>query len=351
MSNRKIILITGGCGFIGTNVAEYYLKNDHLVIIIDNLSRDGSKENLRFLKNSKNNNNLLFKKIDILNKNKVFSVFKKYKPSKIIHLAAQTTVLNSIKDPVRDFMTNALGTLNILEGTKKYCPSSILIYSSTNKVYGGLNYINLIEEVKRYSFDVDLSGISEVNKLSFETPYGCSKGCGDQYVIDYRKNFGLKTCVLRQSCIYGPHQFGMEEQGWLAWFVLASEFCKKINIWGNGKQVRDVLYVDDLIRAYELVFNNYNGIKEGVYNIGGGLSFSLSLLESLEIIEKLIDKKIDVNFKEFRPSDQKIYISNNSLIKSELNWEPTTSPSEGINKLYSWVMNNRDNIHKIQKNK
>lgn len=336
---NKSIAITGGCGFIGTNAASFYLNCGYKVIVIDNLSRQGSKENLKFLKQI--NKDLIFKKIDITNKSKINEIFKKYRPERILHLAAQTTVVDSLKDPVDDFMINALGTINILESTKKYCKDSVLIYSSTNKVFGNLNDLDFSENKKRYFFPKTYLGVSEKQKIAFETPYGCSKGCGDQYVIDYRKNFGLNTCVFRQSCIYGPHQFGKEEQGWLAWFMLATLFNLDINIWGNGKQVRDVLYVDDLIRAYDMVFNDFNKAKNSIYNIGGGSKFSLSLLESLDLINDLSGRESDINFKDWRPGDQRIYISDYSLFKKDLNWTPLVSPKDGMNKLYKWISSNK----------
>lgn len=332
------ILITGGCGFIGTNACVFYLKKGYQVISVDNLDRYGSRNNLAFLKTIKGN--FIFENCDIVNFNKLLKIFNKYKPDLILHLAGQTTVVDSIKDPVKDFSVNALGTFNVLEAMRNVAPLASLIYASTNKVMGNLDYLPIIEKRERYVFK-NIESISEKYQLNFHSPYGCSKGCGDQYVLDYAKIFNLNTIVFRQSCIYGPHQFGMEEQGWLAWFIVSLVLNKRVTVFGNGKQVRDVLYVDDLINAYDLAFTNINKTKGKVYNIGGGIKFNLSLLESFKIIEKIVSKNLNFNLSSWRPADQKVYISDVALAKNDFSWTPKISPEEGIKRMYLWILENK----------
>ena len=338
MIKSKTILITGGCGFIGSNTVEYYLHKDYKVLALDNLSRAGSEQNLKWLRTLKGK--FIFKEIDIRNYVSLVKVFKEFKPDLILHLAGQTTVVSSILNPREDFEVNALGTFNVLEATRNITPKASLIYASTNKVMGNLDYLPIIEKKERYIFK-NIKAISEKYQLNFHSPYGCSKGCGDQYVTDYAKVFNLNTIVFRQSCIYGPNQFGMEEQGWLAWFIISLVFDKKITIFGNGKQVRDVLYVDDLIYAYDLAFTNINKTKGKVYNIGGGVKFNLSLLESLKIIEKTVGKKINYNLSSWRSADQKVYISDTALAKKDFNWVPKINPIEGIKLMHQWILVNK----------
>lgn len=333
----KKVLITGGCGFIGTNAASHYLKKGYKVIAVDNLFRVGSKQNLEWLKRKKN---FIFEKIDIRNDKKLLGVFKKYKPNLILHLAAQTTMVTSVTNPREDFEINAFGTFNTLEAMRLGSPKASLIYSSTNKVMGELTNLPVIEKKKRYIFK-NIKGVSEKYPLDFHGPYGCSKGCGDQYAIDYARIYGLNTVVFRQSGIYGPHQFGIEEQGWLAWFTNAILFDKTVTIFGNGKQVRDVLYVDDLLRAFDLAFKHIKKTRGRAYTIGGGQKFSLSVWELFEILEKLASKKFNYKFGPWRPGDQKIYISDLTSAKRDFGWSPRFSPKEGVKRLYDWISQNR----------
>ena len=344
MSKKAKILITGGCGFIGANAAKYYLNKHYQVLLLDNLSRIGSKQNLKWLKTLKGK--FIFKKIDIRNYVSLVKVFKEFKPDLILHLAGQTTVTNSIVNPREDFEVNAFGTFNVLEAMRNITPQASLIYSSTNKVMGELADAQVKEEKIRYSFE-KIKGISEKFPLDFCSPYGCSKGSGDQYVIDYARIYKLNTVVFRQSCIYGSRQFGMEEQGWLAWFTISSIFDKQITVFGNGKQVRDVLYVDDLINAYNLAFTNIHKTKGKVYNIGGGVKFNLSLLESFKIIEKIVGKKLKFKLSSWRPADQKVYISDVALARKDFGWYPEISPENGLKKLYKWAEENKSMFNKI----
>jgi len=339
----KKILITGGCGFIGTNAADYYLKKGYKVISFDNLSRPGAKQNLTWLKKQKGK--FVFVKGDIRNYKRLFETFKKYRPDLVLHLAAQVTMVTSVENPREDFEINALGTFNVLEAMRKTTLKASLIYSSTNKVYGEMLDIPVVKKRKRYTYK-NIEGISENYPLDFHGPYGCSKGCGDQYTIDYARIFGLNTIVFRQSGIYGPHQFGIEEQGWLAWFCNALLFDKPVTIYGDGKQVRDVLYVDDLIRAYDSAFKNIKKTQGRAYNIGGGSAFSLSIWELFEILEKFAGKKFKYKFGPWRPGDQKIYISDIGQAKKDFGWQPKISPKEGVKKLYNWISQNKNLIKK-----
>jgi len=341
--NKKTILITGGAGFIGTNAAAHYLKKKYRVVVYDNLSRAGAKQNLDWLENQKGN--LVFIKGDIRNYKKLFEVSEKYKPDLVLHLAAQVTMVTSITNPREDFEINALGTFNVLEALRREIPRASLIYSSTNKVYGEMTDVPIIETKKRYAYK-DIKGVSEDYKLDFHGPYGCSKGSGDQYTLDYARIYGLNTVVYRQSGVYGPRQFGIEEQGWLAWFCNALLFDKAVTIYGNGKQVRDVLYIDDLLKAFDLIFRNIEETRGRAYNIGGGSKFSLSIWELFDILEKLSGKKIDYSFDEWRAGDQKVYISDLTKAKKDFGWAPKISPKEGLKRLYNWTSQNKNLIKK-----
>ncbi len=343
MKMPKKILITGGAGFIGTNASAFYLKKGYKVVAFDNLSRPGAKQNLGWLLRQKGN--FVFIKGDVRNDKKLLETFKKYKPDFVLHLAAQVTMVTSVENPREDFEINALGTFNVLEAMRKTNCKAPAIYTSTNKVMGELLYIPVIEKEKRYVYK-GIKGINENFPLDFHGPYGCSKGCGDQYFIDYSRIFGLNTIVFRQSGIYGPHQFGIEEQGWIAWFCNALLFNKPVTIFGNGKQVRDVLYVDDVIRAYDSAFRNAKKSRGKAYNIGGGPSFSISIWELFEILEKISDKKFNYKFGPWRPGDQKVYISDINRAKKDFNWQPAISPKKGIEKLFNWILQNKNLIKK-----
>ena len=336
------ILITGGLGFIGINAAQK-LSEDNQIFILDNLSRKGNIEN--YNKISKNSNVSIHVK-DIRNYHDLSLLFEKIQPDVILHLAGQVAVTSSVNNPREDFEINLIGTFNILECIRLYCPKCILLFSSTNKVYGDYKH-NLIETEKRYDL-VSKNGVDENVSLDFHSPYGCSKGGADQYVRDYSRIYNLKTVVLRQSCIYGENQFGIEDQGWVAWFTIASAFDKPFFIYGNGKQVRDILFVNDLVDLYEKIILNIDKCSGQIFNVGGGHENSLSLLELIEILENKIGKKINYTFSKWRPGDQKIYISDISKLKNMIGWEPKTSFSEGIENLYKWVISYEDTFHSLK---
>lgn len=341
--SKETVLISGGAGFIGTNATAHYLKKGYKVIALDNLSRVGAKENLKWLKKQKGK--FIFVKGDIRDDKKLLETFKKYKPKLVLHLVAQVTMVTSIENPREDFEINALGTFNTLEALRNGAPKAKLIYSSTNKVYGEMTNIPVVEKKKRYDYK-NVKGISEKYPLDFHGPYGNSKGCGDQYTIDYARIYGLNTIVFRQSGIYGPHQFGIEEQGWLAWFCNSLLFDKPVTIYGDGKQVRDVLYIDDLLRAFDLAFKNIKKTRGKAYNIGGGPKFSLSIWELFEILEKLSGKNFNYKFGYWRLGDQKVYISDITRVKRDFSWSPKIPPKEGVKKLYNWISQNKNLIKK-----
>jgi CDP-paratose 2-epimerase len=334
------IVITGGAGFIGINAAKYFLEKGDNVIIFDNFSRAGGKKNIEWLKEEIN----LYPKVvegDIRNNNEILrKLFEEV--DFVLHLAGQVAVTTSVKDPRADFENNALGTFNVLEAVRLSGSNPVLLYSSTNKVYGGLENLSIREEETRYTFKDHKEGITEEQNLDFHSPYGCSKGAADQYVRDYSRIYGLNTIVFRQSCIYGPRQFGIEDQGWLAWFIIALSLNKTITIYGNGKQVRDILYIDDLIRAFDMACKNIRQTKGQIYNIGGGIKNTISVWQEFKpILEKLFQKEITATFSSVRPGDQPIYCSNISKAEKDFGWKPLVSIDEGIRELHKWVTDNR----------
>lgn len=336
------ILITGGAGFIGTNATEYFLNKGNTVTVFDNFSRDGSRSNLLFLKKNYKTKNLKVIEGDIrYDQKKLIRLVKN--ADLVLHLAAQVAVTTSVLDPEEDFGINALGTFNVLEAVRKSGNNPILIYSSTNKVYGGLEDLKVVEEKTRYKIASLPYGVSEERCLDFHSPYGCSKGTADQYVRDYSRIYGLNTIVFRQSCIYGPHQFGVEDQGWVAWFIIALTKSKEITIYGNGKQVRDILYVEDLVRAYEMAAKNIKKTRGKIYNIGGGSTQTISIwFDFKPILEKLFHRKITVKFSKWRPGDQPIFVSDIRRAKKDFGWEPKIGVTEGITKLHSWIQENKN---------
>jgi CDP-paratose 2-epimerase len=330
------ILITGGAGFIGCNTTLHFAKQGHDVVVLDNLSRETAIINLKLMQG--NQVPFQFKKLDISDKASVEEFIKQNKFDVIIHLAGQVAVTLSVKDPWNDFVINAQGTLNILESIRKHLPHTVFINASTNKVYGKSADQTVIEKDCCYKYeDLDYNGVCEKQQLDFYSPYGCSKGVADQYTIDYARIYGLKTVSVRQSCIYGPNQFGIEDQGWIAWFILAYLQGKQIKIYGNGKQVRDVLYVSDLVYFYEQLIQKIDVVKGHAFNIGGGVKNSLSLLQFFKILEKITGKKIPLSFDKWRPGDQFIFVSDNSKAKELVGFEAKTDYVDGIRKTYIWL--------------
>ena len=336
------IIVTGCAGFIGCHITSYFLGKGFTVIGIDDLSRVGSEENLHYIE-SLNYANFLFRKADIKDYAKIEEIFKQNNDNGIdlvIHLAGQVAVTTSVLNPRLDFEINALGTFNLLEATRHYARNALFEFASTNKVYGKMHDLNIIERNGRYEYETLLKGVSEDYCLDFHSPYGCSKGTADQYVRDYSRIYGIKTVVFRQSCIYGTHQFGVEDQGWVAWFVIASLLGKNITIYGDGKQGRDILWIDDLVQVYYEAYINSSEVNGEIFNIGGGPQNILSLLELVEILKSENILKNDPNFSDWRPGDQKIFVADISKIKDKIGWFPKTDPLTGIKKLINWVKDN-----------
>lgn len=334
----RSVLIIGGAGFIGSNATHHFLNQGDHVTILDNFSRNGTEENLKWLK-SKHPQNLTVIRADIRHDR---DVLKKAVESAdvILHFAAQVAVTTSVMNPREDFEINALGTFNVLEAMRETNSSAVLVYASTNKVYGGMEDIQTEEKNNRYEYKDMPHGIPENRLLDFHSPYGCSKGAADQYVRDYARIYGLKTVVFRQSCIYGYRQFGVEDQGWVAWFTIATLLNKPLTIYGDGKQVRDVLFVDDLVRAYEAAINRIDVTAGQVYNIGGGPTCQMSLLELLAFLEEFFNKKIPRAFADWRPGDQPVFVCDIRKAEKEFGWKPAIGVKDGVQKLAAWVQEN-----------
>lgn len=342
----KKLLITGGAGFIGSNLAAYFLKKKYQVTIFDNFIRYGTRQNASWLK--RNYSKLRVIKGDTRNNEEIFNAVKDREI--IFHLAAQVAVTTSVTDPRNDFEINALGTFNVLEAVRKAGHKPIMIFASTNKVYGGMEDIKIILKEKRYAYKDFPYGISEKMQLDFHSPYGCSKGAADQYVRDYERIYDIPTVVFRQSCIYGPRQFGIEDQGWIAWFIIATVLGLPVTVYGDGRQVRDVLYVDDLVKLFGMAIENIKVSRGKVYNVGGGSGNVLAVWSDFgPLLEKLFKRKINVNFADWRPGDQKVYVSDITKVKKELNWQPLFGVEQGIKQLYEWVCANQELFKFFQK--
>ena len=333
------ILITGGAGFIGSNLAFRALNEGYDVTIIDNLSREGSLLNLKWLQLK---GNIKFIKSDIVDFSSLLNVFNKEKFDVVFHQAAQVAVTTSVENPRLDFNSNALGTFNVLEAIRTSGQNPVFIFASTNKVYGSLSSFKIAENNGKYILKDSINGISEQTPLDFYSPYGCSKGVADQYVLDYRRIYGLRTLVFRQSCVYGPRQMGVEDQGWVAWFVICALLGKTINIYGDGKQVRDILYIDDLLDLYFTAINNEKNLKTFAFNVGGGIKNAVSLLEVIKIIESEVGYKLKIQFSDWRPGDQLVYVSDVQSSINQFDWNLKVGPKEGISRLIKWVDYNKN---------
>ncbi|HPS41978.1 MAG TPA: SDR family NAD(P)-dependent oxidoreductase [Anaerolineaceae bacterium] len=333
-------LITGGAGFIGVNYAARCLSRGQKVVIYDNLSRSGADLNLEWLSDQFGRESFTLVKGDVRDADAVKKAAKD--AQRIVHLAGQVAVTTSVKDPRTDFEVNALGTFNTLEAARASGLKPVFVYASTNKVYGGMENVVVEEQKTRYAYKDLPEGADETQLLDFHSPYGCSKGSGDQYVRDYHRIYGLPTVVLRQSCIYGTRQFGIEDQGWVAWFIIAAVTGRPITIYGNGKQVRDILFIDDLLDAYDLALEQPTKSAGQVFNIGGGPKNTISVwAEFRPMLEKLVGHEIKTQVRDWRPGDQPVYVSNIGKAQSILGWSPKITAEEGIRRLYSWIIENR----------
>jgi CDP-paratose 2-epimerase len=337
----KKYLVTGGAGFIGSNFVSRLLNRGEDVKIFDNLSRAGSARNLEWLKQTYGADAFQLIQGDVRDADAIQKAA--VDADVIVHLAAQVAVTTSVVDPRNDFEINALGTFNALEAARLSGREPVFLYSSTNKVYGGMEDVRVVEQDTRYAYADYPMGISEEHPLDFHSPYGCSKGSGDQYVRDYARIYGIRSVVFRQSCIYGVRQFGVEDQGWVAWFVIAALKGLPISVYGDGKQVRDVLFVDDLTRAYDLAIDHSEVSAGEVFNIGGGASRILSVWNEFgPILEKLLGHQLNPAWGDWRPGDQRVYVSDIRKAEKVLGWKPEVGVEEGITRLFNWVKANPD---------
>jgi CDP-paratose 2-epimerase len=331
------ILITGGCGFIGCNLADALAGRGSRVVAFDNLSRAGVRENAQWLK-SRHGELVSVITGDVRESISVIEAVRAC--GAVLHLAAQVAVTGSLLDPVDDFETNARGTLNVLEAIRLHNPSAPMIFASTNKVYGRLVSDDQIEQVNQRHVPSDPqlgAGVTEQAPLDFYSPYGCSKGAADQYVRDYARVYGLHTAVLRMSCIYGPRQFGTEDQGWLAHFMLRSILGEPLTIFGDGLQVRDALHVSDAAKAWIAVLDNIEAVRGRVFNLGGGADNAISLLELIREIERMRGVAPSFGFDEWRPGDQPWYVSRIDAIGSAVGWKPQVPLHQGLRSLLDWL--------------
>jgi CDP-paratose 2-epimerase len=341
--NRKdrTVLITGGSGFIGTNLAHRIASSGRRVRLLDNLSRAGVEENLRWLRATHGDR----VSIEVADVRDPFAVRRAVSGVEaVFHFAAQVAVTTSLVDPVHDFEVNARGTLNVLEAVRAQDDPPPLLFTSTNKVYGGMEDVELRQRDLRYEpADAALraSGFGESRPLDFHSPYGCSKGAADQHVIDYARSYGLRTAVFRMSCIYGPHQFGTEDQGWVAHFLIRALEDRPLTLYGDGMQVRDILYVEDLVRAFLLAEENIEAIAGQAFNMGGGPENTVSLLELVDRIGELHGQRPEVAFEDWRTGDQRYYVSDTRKFQAATGWRPLVNVRQGISNLYTWLMDSR----------
>ena len=335
-------LITGGAGFIGANYAHRLLSRGERVTLYDNLSRRGAGTNLAWLRETFGAEALSFVHGDVRDA-ALLTATVGAGCDVLVHLASQVAVTTSVAQPRLDFETNALGTLNVLEAARLTGQQPLILYASTNKVYGSMETLAVEEQATRYAYRDYPHGIPESYPLDFHSPYGCSKGAGDQYVRDYARIYSLPTVVFRQSCIYGPRQFGVEDQGWIAWFIIAALLARPITIYGDGKQVRDVLYIEDLLDAYDAAVARRERVAGQIYNIGGGPAHQLAIWREFgPLLEAALGRPIPVAWEAWRPGDQRIYVSDIRKAARELDWQPHVDVAEGIERLYRWVVENRE---------
>ncbi len=333
-------LIAGGAGFIGSNLAERWLSRGWKVTVLDNFSRPGSEENAAWLAARHAPPALRVLRASVLDRQALRRAVEDAEV--IVHLAGQVAVTTSLAEPFRDFCDNALGTLNVLEAARRFGRDPIVLYASTNKVYGPLGALRVVEEATRYVVPERPFGIDETHPLDLASPYACSKGCGDVYARDYARSYGLRTVVFRQSCVYGPRQFGVEDQGWVAWFLRAALAGRAITVYGNGKQVRDLLYIDDLLDAYDAAIERIGAVAGGVFNIGGGPANATSVWVEFEPqLSTLVGRQVEARQAPPRPGDQRYYVSDTRRATAALGWRPTTPIADGLERLLRWIVDDR----------
>ncbi len=337
LKSDRVVVITGGAGFIGSNLADSLLGEGERVLVLDNLSRPGAEKNLRWLV-SRHPKRLQVEIGDVRDAEVVRRVVKR--AHTVYHLAAQVAVTSSLEDPQLDFAVNVQGTLNVLEAARAQAEPPAVLYTSTNKVYGQLLDVGIRLNGTRYLFSDRRRGIDEEQPLDFHSPYGCSKGSADQYVRDYARIFSVPTAVFRMSCIYGPRQFGNEDQGWVAHFVISALAGAELTLYGDGMQVRDILYVGDLVNAMRRASAAAPEYPGRIYNVGGGPENTISLLELIALLETILGQEVPYRRAAWRPGDQKLYITDISRIKRELDWVPQVTREEGVRRLVDWAQAN-----------
>jgi CDP-paratose 2-epimerase len=332
-------LITGGAGFIGCNAADTFVARGHTVTVFDNLSRPGSEKNLEWLR-SRHGDAIQFIQGDTRDQRSIEAATRGR--SVVIHCAGQTAVTTSVTDPRRDLEDNVIGTFNALEAARTVGDDPVFLYTSTNKVYGTMDNVGVVERDGRYEYDDLPFGVPEAQPLDFHSPYGCSKGAADQYVRDYHRIYGLRTIVFRQSCIYGPRQMGVEDQGWVAWFIIAAALGRPFTIYGNGKQVRDVLYVADLVRAYELAIESIDTTRGEIYNIGGGPQNTMAIWTEFEpLLSQALGRRVEpAAYSDWRPGDQPVFVCDIRKAQRDFGWGPEVSVADGVGRLAEWVKAN-----------
>jgi CDP-paratose 2-epimerase len=334
-------LVTGGAGFIGTNCVSRLIGRGETVTVYDNLSRAGAPRNIAWLRGTYGQEAFQLIVGDLRDASLLTTSVLDV--DVIIHLAGQVAVTTSVLHPRSDFEDNALGTFNVLEAARLSGRNPVVLYASTNKVYGGMEDVVIVEKKNRYEFADQSHGMAETYPLDFYSPYGCSKGTGDQYMRDYARIYGLPTVVFRQSTIYGPRQFGIEDQGWMAWLMIAAVMGDRITIYGDGKQVRDMLYVDDLLDAYDAAIERIDVTAGQVYNIGGGPENTISIWREFgPALEKMLGREISVSWDNWRPGDQRVYVSDIRRAKKHLGWEPKVKIRDGMQLLFKWISENRE---------
>ena len=333
-------LITGGAGFVGSNLAAYLLDKKENVTVFDSLARHGASENLAWLRSLGLTD---FIHGDIRNAFDIEQTIKNVQPDVIFHLAGQVAMTTSMQSPRRDFEINVLGSINVLEAVRQYTPKTAIVYASSNKVYGNLDHLDLVEAATRYQPRNPASrGVDEATAIEFHTPYGCSKGAADQYMLDYARGFGLNTVVFRHSTIYGGRQFATYDQGWVGWFCRQALETKSdpnrpaFTVSGDGKQVRDLLHVSDCVNAYVSAFEHIAQARGEAFNIGGGIENSMSLLELLQFLEKRLNLKLNYTHLPWRQSDQKFFVADNSKAERLIHWSPKKSKESGIEDTINW---------------
>lgn len=334
------ILINGGCGFLGSNLASYGIENGHDICVFDNLSRLGADKNREWLNTV---GNYTFIHGDTRNKYDVEKVIKEGQFDAVFHLAGQVTMTKSITDPYKDFEINALGAMNVLDSIRKYSPHTAVFFSSTNKVYGDLEQYTYLENETRYTCKEFPEGFDESVPLDFRSPYGCSKGAADQYMLDFARIYGIKATVFRHSSMYGSRQFATYDQGWVGWFVAKAiekyrnPNCNPFTISGNGKQVRDLLQARDMINLYYTALKNVDKVWGQAYNIGGTMKNSLSLLELFDMLNNMLGIKMEYTQLPPRQSDQKIFVADINKISTKISWRPEVSAEQGVSEMIEWV--------------